>query len=202
MFFGSHKLTADLRAPKTGSTDLVGLVGTGSFQWDENGATVSEGFFRDANGFFVSKAPVAMLLEALAATDDKPDGAMRGAGEKTDRDLIETLAETDGVLTGIMEKPVGVKTIRVLVTVATGTLEVPVRVQMVRVSVTVAGEVDVSFGVSGTIETLVETTTEVDGTTEMTGMTEMDVSIFLVAERLEAKSTLELASPSVILPLR
>lgn len=114
-----------------------------------------------------------------------------------------------------------VKRIRVSVTVATGTLEAPVRVQTVRVSVTVARGVDDSLGVSGametevdrvgggdeelgglgggtTTETLVETTTEVDATTEV----DVSTSNFLVAERLEAKSTFELVSPSVILPLR
>jgi hypothetical protein len=109
---------------------------------------------------------------------------------------------------------------RVFVTVATAILEEPVRVHLVRVSVTVATGIEGSLEVSGigedggacsevgggggelgggtTTETLVETTTEVDGTTEVDATIEVAVSAFL----LIAKSTLELASPAVILPLR
>jgi hypothetical protein len=110
---------------------------------------------------------------------------------------------------------------RVSVTVATAILEVPVRVHFVRVSVTVATGIEGSVEASGmtedegacseggggggeelgsgtTTETLVESTTEVDGTTEVDATTAVDVSTFL----LEAKSTLALASPVVILPLR
>jgi hypothetical protein len=52
-----------------------------------------------------------------------------------------------------------------------------------------------------TTETLVETTTEVEGTTEVDATTSVDVST-LGLGFLEAKSTLALASPGVILPLR
>ena len=57
------------------------------------------------------------------------------------------------------------------------------------------------LGGGATTETLVETTTEVEGTTEVDETTEVDVST-LGLGFLEAKSTLELASPGVILPLR
>jgi hypothetical protein len=118
---------------------------------------------------------------------------------------------------------------RLVVTVATGTLEEPVRDHLVRVSVTVARAVEDSLGVPGmmedeaggvacsdeegggggdeelgggtTTETLVETTTEVEGTTEVDATTSVDFST-LGLGFLEAKSTLALASPAVILPLR
>jgi hypothetical protein len=133
---------------------------------------------------------------------------------------LENGAGSDAVLTGTVEKPVGVQIMRVSVTVATAILEVPVRVHLVRVSVTVVTGIEGSLEVSGigedggacsegggggeelgggtTTETLVETTNEVDGTTEVDATIAVDVSTFL----LEAKSTLALASPVVILPLR
>jgi hypothetical protein len=60
---------------------------------------------------------------------------------------------------------------------------------------------DEELGGGATTETLVETTTEVEGTTEVDATTAVDVSTFGL-RFLEAKSTLALASPGVILPLR
>jgi hypothetical protein len=57
------------------------------------------------------------------------------------------------------------------------------------------------LGGGATTETLVETTTEVEGTTEVDATTSVEVST-LGLGFLEAKSTLALASPGVILPLR
>lgn len=175
-----------------------------------------------------TEKPVGIKIIRGFVTVDELDGVMTGPTENPvgiEITLVFVKVDKlDGVLKGLMENPVGVKINLVFVMVETGMLEVPVIVHTVRVSVTVPRGVEDSLGVSGTTEDEVvggACSEVVDAALGSTGgdeelgggaktkllvgtTTGMEVStgIFLVGVSLEAKSTLELVSPEVIVPLR